>query len=140
VDFFISNSHLPGRKSSSYSLLDKVGNDAPRTRQKIPQKTISSYLLTFLKKPVYWALMNKEIVMETVDFSQREVFTRHGGAFDRGSADAWYGRAVRPHYFTGATYQSTEIEEVDMSEEEIAAYMQGYETTPFCQKDYGVME
>ena len=62
--------------------------------------------------------------------------TRHGGPYDRGSADAWYGREVNPHYFTGATYQSTKIEEVDMSEEEIAAYMAGYNATPFAQKEW----
>ena len=61
---------------------------------------------------------------------------RHGGAYDRGSADAYYGRGVNPHYFTGATYQSTKIEEVDMSEEEIAAYMAGYNETPFAQKEW----
>jgi hypothetical protein len=66
----------------------------------------------------------------------REVFTRHGGAYDRGSADAWYGRPAAPHYFTGKTYQSTKIEAVDMSEEEIAAYMAGYNETPFAQKEW----
>jgi len=34
---------------------------------------------------------------------------RHGGPFDRGCADSYYGRSFRPHYFTGATYQSQEI-------------------------------
>ena len=72
-----------------------------------------------------------------MNYSDREVFTRHGGAYDRGSADSYYGREYRPHYFTGATYQSTEIEEVDMSEEEIAAYAAGYNETPFGQKDWG---
>jgi hypothetical protein len=71
-----------------------------------------------------------------MNYANREVFTRHGGAYDRGSADAWYGREVNPHYFTGATYQSTKIEEVDMSEEEIAAYMAGYNATPFAQKEW----
>lgn len=61
---------------------------------------------------------------------------QHGGAYDRGSADAWYGREVNPHYFTGSTYQSTKIEEVDMSEEEIAAYMAGYNETTFGQKEW----
>jgi hypothetical protein len=60
------------------------------------------------------------------EFRNREIFTRHGGAYDRGSADAWYDRPAEPHYFTGASFQSTKIEEVDMSEEEIAAYMAGY--------------
>jgi hypothetical protein len=71
-----------------------------------------------------------------MNYANREIFTRHGGAYDRGSADAWYGREVNPHYFTGATYQSTKIEEVDMSEEEIAAYMAGYNATPFAQKEW----
>ena len=71
-----------------------------------------------------------------MNYANREVFTRHGGAYDRGSADSYYGRPYRPHYFTGATYQSTEIEEVDMSEEEIAAYMAGYNETPFAQKEW----
>lgn len=61
-----------------------------------------------------------------IEFRNREVFTRHGGAYDRGSADAYYHRSPNPHYYTGASYQSTKIEEVDMSEEEIAAYMAGY--------------
>ncbi len=76
--------------------------------------------------------------METIEneFRNRSVFTRHGGAYDRGSADAYYHRSPRPHYFTGDTYSSTEIEEVDMSEEEIAAYVAGYnETTD--RKDWG---
>jgi hypothetical protein len=71
-----------------------------------------------------------------MNYSESEVFTRHGGAYDRGSADSYYGREYRPHYFTGNTYQSTEIEEVDMSEEEIAAYMAGYNETPFAQKEW----
>ena len=71
-----------------------------------------------------------------MNYANREVFTRHGGAYDRGSADAWYGREVNPHYFTGATYQSTKIEEVDMSKEEIAAYMAGYNETQFAQKEW----
>jgi hypothetical protein len=61
-----------------------------------------------------------------VDYSKRDPFTRHGGAYDRGSADSYYGRDPAPHYFTGATYGSVKIEEVDMSAEEIAAYNQGY--------------
>jgi hypothetical protein len=62
-----------------------------------------------------------------VDYSKRDPFTRHGGAYDRGRADSYYHRQFNPHYFTGATYSSTKIEEVDMSEEELAAYTQGYD-------------
>ena len=71
-----------------------------------------------------------------MNYSDREVFTRHGGAYDRGSADAGYGRPAEPHYFIEDTYRSAKIEWVDMSEEEIAAYMAGYNETPFCQKEY----
>ena len=49
---------------------------------------------------------------------------RHGGAYDRGSADAYYGRPFKPHYYTGNTYSSEEV--TDLTEEEIAAYEAGY--------------
>ena len=50
---------------------------------------------------------------------------RHGGPYDRGSADSYYGRPPVPHYFEGATYQSNEI--TDLNNLEVAAYMAGYE-------------
>ena len=52
---------------------------------------------------------------------------RHGGAYDRGAADSYYGRGFRPHYFTSGTYMSPEVTEEQMSAEEIAAYTAGYE-------------
>ena len=52
---------------------------------------------------------------------------RHGGAYDRGSADSYYRRGRRPHYFMGATYQSKEVSEKDMTAEEIAAYNKGFD-------------
>ena len=55
-----------------------------------------------------------------------EKFTRHGGAFDRGSADSYYNLPCRPHYFEGATYSSQEIVPVEGSVE-WEAYMMGYE-------------
>jgi hypothetical protein len=61
---------------------------------------------------------------------------RHGGPYDRGSADAYYGRECEPHYFTGATYRSTEVLKANMTEEEIAAYMAGYNETPFGLKEW----
>lgn len=51
---------------------------------------------------------------------------RHGGPFDRGSADSYYSRPFRPHYFEGATYQTPEI----IAEEGSGAYLAykaGYE-------------
>ena len=55
-----------------------------------------------------------------------EKFTRHGGAFDRGSADSYYGRPRRPHYFLHGTYQSPEILAV-FGTPEYDAYMMGYD-------------
>ena len=51
---------------------------------------------------------------------------RHGGPWDRGSADAYYNRPFQPHYFKGNTYNSERVERKDMSKEEIAAYTDGY--------------
>jgi len=64
-----------------------------------------------------------------MDFSKIDEYNRHGGAYDRGSCDAYYWREAEPHYFIGktsATSARTRVEECDMSEEEIAAYYQGY--------------
>lgn len=61
-------------------------------------------------------------------------FTRHGGAYDRGSADAYYARPFNPHFFLGDTYQSLKITEEAMSGDEIEAYALGYAETPFGAK------
>lgn len=53
--------------------------------------------------------------------------TRHGGPFDRGSADSYYQRGVRPHYYVGGTGMSDRVEQEDMTREEISAYMAGFE-------------
>ena len=52
--------------------------------------------------------------------------TRHGGPFDRGGADFYYGRGKDPHFYVGATYSSERIEMADMEPEEIDAYLAGY--------------
>jgi len=51
---------------------------------------------------------------------------RHGGPYDRGSADAYYERGYYPHYYVGATKQSARVELKDMTAEEIVAYTAGY--------------
>lgn len=51
---------------------------------------------------------------------------RHGGPYDRGSADAYYGRPFNPHYYMGPTYQSVLVTEKQMTEGEIQAYTVGY--------------
>ena len=52
---------------------------------------------------------------------------RHGGAFDRGAADSYYHRPRRPHMFTAGTYTSLEIHQDEMTNEEIQAYLAGYQ-------------
>lgn len=52
---------------------------------------------------------------------------RHGGPWDRGSADSYYGRPECPHYYKGSTYQSEKVERKDMTEGEIKAYYAGYQ-------------
>jgi hypothetical protein len=70
-----------------------------------------------------------EIDMETTVtlFNGVEYNSRHGGPFDRGSADSYYHRPRRPHFFTDATYQSDEIEERFMTKAQIAEYNAGYD-------------
>jgi hypothetical protein len=52
---------------------------------------------------------------------------RHGGAYDRGAADAYYGRTPKPHYFKGNTYNSEKVHEPEMTYKEVMAYLAGYE-------------
>lgn len=49
---------------------------------------------------------------------------RHGGLYDRGGADSYYRRGIRPHYYRGDTGMSEKV--VNLSEEEIKEYMAGY--------------
>lgn len=61
---------------------------------------------------------------------------RHGSPFDRGSADAYYGREADPHYFVGDTYRSDKVEMEKMSPSEIEEYFKGYNTQTD-RKDWG---
>ena len=51
---------------------------------------------------------------------------RHGGPYDRGAADSYYGRDYNPHYFVGDSYNSPKIEVSQMTPAEIVAYTAGY--------------
>jgi hypothetical protein len=75
--------------------------------------------------------MNKEVDM---------IDKRHGGPYDRGSADAWYGREFDPHYFVGATHDSERIDSKRMTICQQLDYTKGYNETPFAQKDWGTFE
>ena len=51
----------------------------------------------------------------------------HGSPFDRGSADSYYGREIDPHWWPEGTYNGRRREMVEMSAEEVQAYLAGYE-------------
>lgn len=63
----------------------------------------------------------------TYDVTFGNEMTRHGGPFDRGSADSYYHRGMRPHYYVGNTGSSERIEMPDMTKEELNQYYAGYE-------------
>lgn len=50
---------------------------------------------------------------------------RHGGLFDRGSADSYYGRPRTPHWWPEGTYKGLEV--TDLTREEKAEYNAGYD-------------
>lgn len=51
---------------------------------------------------------------------------RHGGPYDRGSADRYYGRDFKPHYYKSGTGMSPRVERDEMTEEELQAYTAGW--------------
>ena len=58
--------------------------------------------------------------------SQPNYDPRHGGPYDRGSADSYYGRGYHPHYFEGATRTTPRVEMENMTAAEITAYTAGF--------------
>lgn len=65
--------------------------------------------------------------MGTVEFKGVVYDARHGGPFDRGSADSYYWRPASPHYYVGGTSMSPRVEAADMTELERQAYHAGFE-------------
>lgn len=59
------------------------------------------------------------------EYNGKQYDSRHGGCFDRGSADSYYGRVRNPHYYIGATGTSERVE--DLTTEELEAYNAGYD-------------
>lgn len=53
---------------------------------------------------------------------------RHGGPFDRGSADAWYERSPKPHYYEGATYTTRLFNQNEMTKQQITEYWEGFQS------------
>ena len=60
-------------------------------------------------------------------YNGKQYDERHGGAFDRGSADSYYGRNRDPHYYVDGTGTSERIELKQMTAEEVEAYHAGYD-------------
>ena len=59
-------------------------------------------------------------------YESREAYDqRHGGPFDRGSADSYYGRPRNPHYYVGGTGTSDRVE--SLTPAEVQAYLAGYQ-------------
>lgn len=50
---------------------------------------------------------------------------RHGGLWDRGTADSYYGRPAEPHWWPQGTGHGTSVTQLNKSE--IAEYMAGYD-------------
>ncbi len=51
---------------------------------------------------------------------------RHGGPYDRGSADSYYRRGYNPHYYVESTYSSKRVEAHEMTTAELQEYRDGY--------------
>jgi hypothetical protein len=49
----------------------------------------------------------------------------HGGPYDRGAADSYYGRPRKPHKYPRGTYNCPEV--LDLTPEELEAYHAGYD-------------
>lgn len=62
------------------------------------------------------------MTVQTTDTSKR-----HGGPYDRGTADAYYRRPFNPHYYLAGSYRSPLVSAAEMTADEIAAYTRGFE-------------
>jgi hypothetical protein len=51
---------------------------------------------------------------------------RHGGPYDCGAADSYYGRGFDPHYFVGDSHNTPRIGLEDMTTPEIVDYIMGF--------------
>jgi hypothetical protein len=60
-----------------------------------------------------------------VEYNGRTYEVEHGDAFDRGSADSYYGRPRRPH--KGGVGGNSGSLKINLTLQEIADYMAGYD-------------
>jgi hypothetical protein len=74
--------------------------------------------------------MNTNETLSKVQFDRE----RHGGLYDRGSSDSYYGRRKDPHWYPEGTYHGERV--TNLTQEEIDEYNLGYdENSDF--KDWG---
>lgn len=59
------------------------------------------------------------------EFNGKTYEQQHGNAFDRGSADSYYGRPRQPHYYPEGTYKGDRV--TDLTDDELEAYHAGYD-------------
>lgn len=79
----------------------------------------------------------KRVSNKTINESKKEYDKSHGGPFDRGGADAYYGRKGKPHYYKDKEDGTRDIINAEhMTPDEIEAYHAGYSSEPD-KKDWG---
>jgi len=72
--------------------------------------------------------------MRTVDFGRG-----HGSPYDRGYADAYYRRPIKPHWYPTGTYRGIRIDEDSMTQDQVGEYYAGYQAAEDADdyKDFG---
>lgn len=65
-------------------------------------------------------------VMTKLDTESIEYDQKHGGPYDRGSADSYYRRIPEPHYWPDGTGFGERVEKENMTDWQIRAYWAGY--------------
>jgi len=61
-----------------------------------------------------------------VTFEDTNPLFKHGGPFDRGGADSYYQRGIRPHYYVLGTGKGDRTPEEEMTEQQVQEYHAGY--------------
>ena len=76
---------------------------------------------------MYLGILDKSEQEQIVQALRGPQFDRklHGGLFDRGRADSYYGRPRDPHYWPQGTGHGKQITE--LNEAEIEEYLAGYD-------------
>jgi hypothetical protein len=76
---------------------------------------------------MYLGILDKSEQEQIVQALRGPQFDRklHGGLFDRGSADSYYGRPRDPHYWPEGTGHGKQVTELNAAE--IEEYLAGYD-------------